>query len=218
MLNRLLVAAAVSCILISSQSVARADLIYNWSFPAVGTSSGLVTGHVNLPDTGCDVDAGCAATAFFVDSNPLSSLANGLYPLEFALGNHFHLTSGEIDEATVVTMMSVTGSPIGVVAYAITLVIDGGLLNSIPTGEFALSTGPPTFSAVPGPIVGAGFPGLLIVAGGLVAWWRRKGFQSTRALNGATNQGRRTIASGRLSLFVVRCYSRDLSFATGPAS
>jgi hypothetical protein len=168
MKNMTLGAFAFACALALASTPGHA-LSFNYSFTDLdGFVPGTVTGHID----GLQDNATGPATAVFIDSAP--SVFNLTTPFSVpvtAPGGPFTVTSGVIDKAIFVSEFRLSG-----LLYV--LFMDGVIPEVAGSLDIAgtniLTQGFVSFSQVPGPVAGAGLPGLILASGFLLAWWRRR--------------------------------------------
>jgi hypothetical protein len=104
--------------------------------------------------------------------------ADGIFTTAIPLSSHlFHASDPTFDQV----VQADPGNGFYSVTARFTISANGVVGSTTTSADIAFV---PPAHAVPGPIVGAGLPGLILAGGGLLAWWRRRRKTVSRCVNG----------------------------------
>jgi hypothetical protein len=157
------------CLSSSTASQTFANAIYTW------TLTGAVTGSGILSTDGTGSVVIIASMTGDIDSSPINPGSPTIFGTSaWSTDNLLYLSSPLYLDSFGVALITASNTR---------YVIHSGLPNSNYLASYGGYTDPGIFdvnvpvefaiSAVPGPVAGAGFPGLIFASGGLIAWWRR---------------------------------------------
>jgi PA domain len=126
-----------------------------------------------IPETSPGAGSGCADADFAgFSAGSIALIARGVCQFQDKIANAAEagaaaaLISNNVPGLGTVTAISPTAIP----ALFTTMAIGDDFRNLLADNEVIARIAVP----VPGPVAGAGLPGLILASGGLLAWWRRR--------------------------------------------